>query len=501
MTTTKPPQTRPIQGEYLPSIDGRYRRIPAVQLAMAWWLHSSGKINRYQLRVYFALHEMAERRAFQPRNTPKSFGLRELHRLIGGGGGWPDAGKDLRAALRALERTGLARMREDGLALAQSPDQLRVDDLTAFFEMFNNIPNRHRMVPVPRRTLRALAAGFSRGMTATILGHLITGLFWSRQKAVYRVDGRCKVSWITETFHVSERAVRAARSRLTEMGWLEPMPVSQWQLNRWGQRFRLNPSWGPGAETSGPVDTTASAAVGGGESAPQNRNSAPQSAPPCSKQVSFPNGKLQNQTPTRRADPSGVSIRKSSRKKPTRRARKVHSQAPDLRDVRYQDLRDTGSLLQLHGQAITKGLAKPGEWGRLRFVSLAERSLRRGHDPCRLFAWLLKKQRWDYITDSDEDEANRRIKEHLYPRDRIRSVMPEQSTPPPAPVLSPDGRVAMACIQTVRRHGLSLSPAMLARQQKGWSQERWNAAEAEYLSYTEASRRPTVSHVSEDVLA
>ena len=41
-------------------IEGRYRPIPAAQLAAAAWLYTTGRNTRRQLRVYFAVHEMAD---------------------------------------------------------------------------------------------------------------------------------------------------------------------------------------------------------------------------------------------------------------------------------------------------------------------------------------------------------------------------------------------------------------------------------------------------------
>ena len=49
--------------------------------------------------------------------------------------------------------------------------------------------------------------------------------------------------------------------------------------------------------------------------------------------------------------------------------------APTLADVRLKDLKDTGRLLNLHCQAVAKGLVGTSEADRLKFVGAAEHAL------------------------------------------------------------------------------------------------------------------------------
>jgi len=51
-------------GERAERIEGRFRRITVHQITLAWWLYAAGHITRRQLRVYFAAHELAERRRY-----------------------------------------------------------------------------------------------------------------------------------------------------------------------------------------------------------------------------------------------------------------------------------------------------------------------------------------------------------------------------------------------------------------------------------------------------
>jgi len=86
-----------------------------------------------------------------------------------------------------------------------------------------------------------------------------------------------------------------------------------------------------------------------------------------------------------------------------------------LRHIVLDDLQDTARLLVLFEQAHTQGLIGNSNSERLTFVAAAEHARVMGsRNPCGLFAELIRRQRWDYVTDSDEDAAYRRLKHHLY---------------------------------------------------------------------------------------
>ena len=88
---------------------------------------------------------------------------------------------------------------------------------------------------------------------------------------------------------------------------------------------------------------------------------------------------------------------------------------PSLRHIRIEDVRDTDRLLQLHTQAVRAGLLSGTEADRLTFVALAQHVLSyRPDNPGGLFIQLLRKRSFDYITQDDEDRAQRRLKRALY---------------------------------------------------------------------------------------
>jgi hypothetical protein len=86
-----------------------------------------------------------------------------------------------------------------------------------------------------------------------------------------------------------------------------------------------------------------------------------------------------------------------------------------LRHILVQDLRDTERLLQLYEQAVTTGFLSRSEADRLNFVALAQHVLSyRPDNPGGLFTQLLRKRHFHFITQDDEDTAQRRLKRVLY---------------------------------------------------------------------------------------
>jgi hypothetical protein len=51
-----------------------------------------------------------------------------------------------------------------------------------------------------------------------------------------------------------------------------------------------------------------------------------------------------------------------------------------------------------------------GEAGRLDFLALAERARASGNQPPKLFVWLLKHKRFDFIAQANEDAAAARLR-------------------------------------------------------------------------------------------
>ena len=122
---------------------------------------------------------------------------------------------------------------------------------------------------------------------------------------------------------------------------------------------------------------------------------------------------------------------------------------PTLRNVILADLGDVARLLALHQHAIARGWLQGGEAAQLNVVAAAVHARRVGEMPCRLFVALLRDQRWEVITQEDEDQARRLLREHRdgpAPRTRAPATAPEVS-------LSDDARFVLRAEHVLRQVG------------------------------------------------
>ena len=162
---------------------------------------------------------------------------------------------------------------------------------------------------------------------------------------------------------------------------------------------------------------------------------------------------------------------------------------PTLRDVRSEDLTDTGRTLALYGQAVAAGLVTGSEADRLRFVAAAEHARVIGTtNPCGLFVRLVRRGLWAFLTQDDEDAANARLKRHLHGAPRPPSAA--RPAPAPRPVVSPDARLVEAVLGAARQAGYRGDAFyLLKRERPEWTRERWAGALAE-LSGARAGSGP-----------
>ena len=468
-----------LEGHFEETITGRYRTIPARQLALAWWCLKEGHIRPRQLRVYFAAHEMAERRAYGRTRGGREeavFAIREVQELVGGRGS-ARAARELRADVRRLAELGLVKITANSIRFAKSADTLTVGEggSEAFANFLEDIPNRSRIVPVPRRMVRALAAGFSRSVTAYIIAALIRSVFWHRDVGRYRVDGRMKLSDVHEPFGLCRRSFTTARAFLIELGWLQPLEVPQWAANRYGVHDIVNVHWSPANDAEVSTDANLvdnSTSVGEGsdvDSARPSRRSDVGSATPCLNR-SLPTETKNTRRPGRAPGPAGVSFKKEKGKP---------IQPPTIRDVQSHDLEDTDRLFDLHRQAIDAGIAHGGGAGQLDFFAMANRARARGHNPGGLLRWLLVNKRTDFITIADEEAARRRISEHHNgPFVSSREAQPKT----PKRRLSPDEQIVELCLRLAQQHRIE-DPFRVARQHpeaKSWTRAQWDRAHSSY---------------------
>jgi hypothetical protein len=74
------------------------------------------------------------------------------------------------------------------------------------------------------------------------------------------------------------------------------------------------------------------------------------------------------------------------------------------------DLQDPQRLLALHSQARRLGLVNGSAMERLQFFAAAERANRIGRDPCGLFAAIVRRRLYGFISQGEEDAAHKRLK-------------------------------------------------------------------------------------------
>jgi hypothetical protein len=153
---------------------------------------------------------------------------------------------------------------------------------------------------------------------------------------------------------------------------------------------------------------------------------------------------------------------------------------PTLRELTLADLGDVGRLLALHQQARARGWLRGGEAEQLNVVAAAVHARRVGQAPCRLFVALLRDRRWEVITQADEDQAHRLLREQADgPRRRLGPLAARPAMP-----LSADARVVLLAPQVLRQAGWHGEPFLGVKlQDPTWTRARWEHAQAELMQW------------------
>ena len=515
-----PPKPEPVKalGVWQHAIEGRFRPIPVKQLALAWWCYRAKHITKRQYRIWWAAQEMLERRRYAKKDPDEQGGrggrpaarkplytLVEIKALIGSRDS-STADAALSADVKRLGHLGLVKISAHAIHFANCVMDLDIEEQQPFWDFYESLPNRRRTVPVPRRTIRALAGGFQASVMGVMVGLMVRCLFWHKkgQGGAYRVDGRTKAAWFVESFLIgNERSVTQARTRLIELGWLAELESPQWMLNRFGKHEQINPdALGPEAKKAEqaaqdeapepPIPSSENIPEGSASFSGPNRQNPPKSSSPCLNKSSSSSRNLKTRKPAPSRSGSSEGSREGKIEKPGGGVRGVRNRPPVLRNIVAEDLRDNDRLLELHRQAVEKGIPVSGEAGRLDFFALAERARAGGHNPPKLFAWLLKHRHFDRIATADEEAAAARIRELHYgtPEDQRREqsgVYDEHIKPRTSAgsfgdsggvvELTDDEKFVLACIKTGRQH--KVDPFRIART-KGWDKEKWDSIRASY---------------------
>ncbi|MDC0937333.1 hypothetical protein OAS39_13690 [Pirellulales bacterium] len=214
---------------------GGFVPISVVQLFLAWCSYDTGVIKLFDLRVWFALHEVKVRRCRMRADRRARYSIAEIMALTE-----QSRRSVVVASVQRLQETGLVKCRLTSIVFADSVEGVTIDK-AEFHERLEKIANRRRRVPVPRTVIKLIAAGGRRVLIATIIGHLFRLLYFRGGQC--RADGNCKASWVAEVFRINVRSVKQARKKLIEAGILSVQRMKQWYTNRYGWRGAINLDW------------------------------------------------------------------------------------------------------------------------------------------------------------------------------------------------------------------------------------------------------------------
>jgi len=381
---------------------GGYRRMSTRQICLAWSAYKLKVLRKFMdFRAYLALNEIAERQAAAER-VCRLRGHTRLQCSLARGELTERVGRlvkssslrCVRASLRRLERAGLVRLSSTGIVFEGGHGRITSEVVVAADEMLCAIDDRpsvrERTVPIPRRTLRFLAASTRPVLAATMLGQMMRCLWWREGQC--RTIGSCSTMFIVGVFDVHERNVKRAREFLRETGWLRPVEAAGWHVNANGARGSINMAWG-GVENELAVFPIAAENT---DSPPPSRRTDTESPPPIDKH-NLPSGS-KNHNP---AFSRTVGVRKRTR---------IQANT-ELRRVQFRDLRDAARLDSLFEQWVGEGLLQASSAERVRFFAAAEHALRVGtRNPCGLFVAVVRRGLWSYVSQGDEDRAVQRLR-------------------------------------------------------------------------------------------
>ncbi|MBI1826044.1 MAG: hypothetical protein HY287_02510 [Planctomycetes bacterium] len=376
---------------------GGFRTITTRQICTVWSAFRAKVLPKFlDVRVYFAVHEIAEWRAVairvarrksvrvKPIRFERQTIVEEVQKLVG-----IESAARIRASLRRLERAGLLRITPLAIFFCESGEESSVQLDSSAEKMLAKLHERasvrERSVPIPRRTLRFLATNGRPALAATMLAQMIRCLWWNQGQC--DGVGSCSSSFVADVFEVHPRNVKRARRKLREMGWINEVPAASWHVNAHGARTAMNLAWS-GAKTTGRL-----LSPGGviSKSPPAFTPIVSKTPPPIDKH-NLPSGS-KNHKPAC-SERSGVRKRTESPGKP-----RLNRVVPD-------DLHSAVRLASLFEDAVGEGLVHESFTDRLRFFAAAEHAMRVGkRNPCGLFVAVVRRKLWRFISQGDEDSA------------------------------------------------------------------------------------------------
>jgi hypothetical protein len=330
--------------------------------------------------------------------------------------------------------------------------------------------------------MRCIAGGCRATVIATMLGYMIRCLYYREQRCIS--CGWCKASWIAEVFRMDLRNIKAARKHLVTIGWLRLCDTPQTLRNHWGTYALISLSW---TRTARERADEANLETSSGSPPPPEFFTT--GLPPLYKEYIQPFQEIQHPQPALQADcpppsqlrqpivPTSSGSSSGSKKHVQEHGKPTTIQPPTLRCIVPEDLQDIARLLTLFAQAQTQGLIGKSDSERLTFLALAEHAKVVGsQNPCGLFAALVQRQHWHFVTDRDEEAAQTRLKTYLY-GPAARAAPPSATAPPE---LSPDATIVRYVHTQLARAGWQGDAfGLVSHGDPTWTRERWEHATAE----------------------
>jgi len=270
---------------------------------------------------------------------------------------------------------------------------------------------RGETIPVPWRAWRWLIHHGTRGTFSMMLGTCCRALFTYKGDHV-KVEGRVSGTWVSRAFGVGLAAVKRARSRLMDLGWISRR-VEPWEtpnhVKRLGMLVSINPAWtDPDTRTPATTrpDTVGRVTTNHEQVTPAKNDTSdcPKTIPRSAKNdtSSYLNSVPVYPSTHHPADAGASGASRGIERRKDKEGRK--GKEPDIRNVVLADLEDEDRVHELYDQAVELGWLKDGEWERAETVRLARhcREAKGIEDPVRAFAGMLRAGDFSTIANRDE---------------------------------------------------------------------------------------------------
>jgi hypothetical protein len=387
-------------------LHGGYKTQTVTQLGNLLTAFDNKQITFRGLRLYFAaLAAVAAREAAERTSDRRGRrGVRYRTDELAAIAAMPV--EQARRELRRLERAGLLHFNESAICFRRE----KLAGAETLTDELSCGRSPARPVPLPRTAIRFMARSSRIATIKTMIAYCVRGMSIARTGEV-RGRGTAKALWIARVCGLSLRAVRLSRAELIDLKFISRDAGSkQWKLNRDGAYFLINGEFG-----AGDADEQTSRAKSASSFAPRNVEICVPFAPPY-EDMKTPSGSKDQETRSR--ERAGV-----------RRMSKLKS--PNFFDVQQADLKSVSRMTAMHEQAVTLGLARGGEAGRIEFLAAALHAANAGtRNAPGLFVALVRRGLWHHITQAEEDRARRAIARASLGRTAIVAKMPGRECGP-----------------------------------------------------------------------